>query len=158
MHVPISKNTQPPHIQTDTYTPTSVYCLMSSVPDCISRGSGSTRSLTVQLKHSTFDKRGSPSYVNVLLLLGEFFSWPNFMASHERGSRVPLLNSSNGESTRWLTFVFLFLSLCLWPFAWSLPVVIKLVIYSKQCYNAVTTSPLSFHKALASAGGERSEC
>lgn len=41
------------------------------------------------------------------------------------------------------------LSLSLWPVAWSLPAVIKLVIYSKQCYNPVTTSPLSFYKALA---------
>lgn len=60
--------------QTDRYTPASVHCLMSSVSDCLCWGSGNTRSLPVQLKHSTHDRRGSPSCVNV----------PSFMASRDR--------------------------------------------------------------------------
>lgn len=72
-----------------------------------------------------------------------------FMASHEHGSKVPSLRWSNGESTRWLTFVFLSLSLSLWPVVWRLPAVIKLVIYSKQRCNPVTAFPSFFHKTIA---------
>lgn len=72
-----------------------------------------------------------------------------FMASREHGSKVPSLRWSNGESTRWLTFVFLSLSLSLWPVVWRLPAVIKLVIYSKQRCNPVTAFPSFFHKTIA---------
>lgn len=128
-----------------TYTP--VYCLKSSGPDWLSWVYGSTRSSTIQL--NTGQKRKSllckcVSFVLSISLHGQ-------VSCHHMNTAPKYLGKIHliGESTRWLTFVFPFLSLSLQSVAWSMPAVIKLVIYSKQRYNPVTTSPLSFHKAWA---------
>lgn len=157
MHMPISKNNCLP----STHTRRHMHSNLSVLFDVLWSRLSLLRLWQHQISHSPAQT------LNICLTRKAFLckcaTFVRRILSHGQVSRhhmsatpvMPLLNSSNGESTRWLTFVFLSLSLCLWPFAWSLPAVIKLVIYSKQRYNAVTTSPLSFHKALANVWWEK---
>lgn len=73
--------------------------------------------------------------------------------SHQQTRIAPkYLYSPNGESTRWLTLVFLRLCLSLQSVAWSLPAVVKLVIYSKQPYNPVANLSQSPSQRLVARG------